>query len=77
MLVDRTLNITEADGNIRQSLGILVEELGIELSKPEGSTTPQEYLQSQLTWDHVGSQRLNHQLKTIKGLDLGPIYIQS
>ena len=36
----------------------LVEEMGIELSKPEGSRIPQEDLQSQLTWAQgSGSQK--------------------
>ena len=30
------------------------------LNQPEGSRTPQEDLQNQLTWAHGGSQRLNH-----------------
>jgi hypothetical protein len=36
--------------NIKQSSGKLVKEWEIELSKPERSRTPQEDLQSQLTW---------------------------
>ena len=36
-----------------------MEEWRIEVSKPEESRTPQEDLQSQLTWTHGGSQRLN------------------
>jgi hypothetical protein len=38
--------------NIRQSSGSLVEECDIEVSKPDGSITPHEDLQRQITWDH-------------------------
>jgi hypothetical protein len=68
MLVDRNLALLPperlhpaADGrryrdpSIRWSSGNLEEEWGIELSKLEGSKTPQEDTQSQLTWTH-GSQ---------------------
>ena len=40
------------------------------LQAPEGTGTPQEDQQSQLTWTLGGSQRLNHQPKSIHGLDL-------
>ena len=46
-----------------------MEERVIELNKLEGSRTPQEDLQSQLTWTHGGSQRLNHQPKNMRGVD--------
>jgi hypothetical protein len=43
------------------------------LGEPEGPRTPQEDIQSQLTWAHGGgSQRLNHQSKSMHSLDLGP-----
>lgn len=38
----------------------LVEEFRRELSKPEGSRTPQEDLEGQLTEAHGGSHRVNH-----------------
>ena len=41
--------------------------------RPEGSRIPQEDLQSQLTWAHGGSQKLNHQPESIQGLHLGPL----
>ena len=63
--------------NIRQSSGSLVEEWGLELSNPEVERMPQEDLQSQLTWVHGDSQRLNHQPNTMQALDLGPLYICS
>lgn len=43
---------------------------GIEPAR--GVKTPQEDLQSQLTWVHGGSQKLNHQSKSMQGPDLGP-----
>ena len=52
----------------------LVEEWGIGLSELEEEKTPQENLQSQLTWVH-GSQRLNHQPKSIHQLELGPYIV--
>ena len=58
--------------NIRRSSGSLVDKWGIEGSKPEGSRTPQEDLQSQLTWIHGGPQRLNHQPNSTQRRDLNP-----
>jgi hypothetical protein len=46
-------------------------------SNPEGARTPQEDLQSQLTWTHEGSQRLSHQPRSMYGLDLCPLHIYS
>lgn len=57
---------------VKQEAERLVEESGEGLRELEGSRTPQEDLLSQLTWAHGGSQRLNHQIKTMHGLDLGP-----
>ena len=47
-----------------------MEEWKTEVSKMEGSRTPQEDPQSQLTWDHGVSQ-------SIQELDLDPIHIYS
>ena len=47
------------------------------LRELEGSREPQEDPQSQLSWAHGGSQRLNHQPKRMHGLDLSPLYICS
>ena len=58
-------------------LGNLMEELGEGLRDLEWIGTPQEDQQNQLTWTFVGSQRLNHQLKSIHGLDLSPMHICS
>ncbi|EDL37377.1 mCG1046215, partial [Mus musculus] len=57
--------------NIKWSLGTLVEELweGLQALKEIG--TLQEDQQSQLTWTTRGSQKLNHQPKSIHRLDLG------
>ena len=54
-----------------QTSGLARGVLWIEWSGPEGSRTAQEDLQSQLTWAHGGSQRLNHESKSMQGLDLG------
>jgi hypothetical protein len=59
-------------GNNMWSSRTLVEESGIELSKPEESITTQEELQSQVTWAPGGSQRQNHKSGSMQGLDLGP-----
>jgi hypothetical protein len=56
------------------------------LRELEGSRTPQEDLESQLTWAHGGSERLNHQPKSMQalcthvadmqlGLHVGPLTI--
>jgi hypothetical protein len=50
-------------------------ELGEESRAPKGIETPQEDKQHQLTWILGGSDRLNHQAKSIHRLDLGPLYI--
>jgi hypothetical protein len=47
----------ETQTNIRQRLGSLVVELGIEVSKLEGSKTLQEDPQSQPIWAHGGAHR--------------------
>jgi hypothetical protein len=60
--------------DIRWRSRSLVEEWGTELNKPEGSRTPLKDLQSQLTWFHGNSKRLNHQPKSIQRLDLGSIW---
>ena len=46
--------------------------MGDSIGRVRGSRTPEEDLQSPLIWAHGDSQRLNHQPKRIKGLDLGP-----
>jgi hypothetical protein len=51
-----------------------MEELGEELRALKGIGTPWEVQQSQLTWTLEGFQRLNHQPKSIYGLDLGPLH---
>ena len=55
-----------------------MEELGEGLRDPEGIASPQEDQQNQLTWTFGGSQRLNHQPKSIHRLDLAPhpMYVQ-
>jgi hypothetical protein len=65
--------------NIRWSLGSLVEEWGIELSKSEGSRTPQDLESTHLEprGQGGGSQRLNYQPKSMQGVDLGPLHICS
>jgi hypothetical protein len=45
------------------------------MRESEGSRTLQEDLQSQLTWVHGGSQRWNHQAKSMHGLELGLLHI--
>ena len=60
-----------------QSSGNLVVEWGIEWSKLERSGTPEEDLQSLLTWAHVGPQRLGHQLGSMQKLDLDLLHICS
>jgi hypothetical protein len=40
------------------------------MSEPEKSRIPEEDLQNQLIWAHGGSQRLNHQPRSMPGLDL-------
>jgi hypothetical protein len=57
--------------NIRWSSESLVEELVEGLRDLKEIGTPQEDQQSQLTYSLGGSQRLNHQLKSKHGLDLG------
>ena len=37
--------------------------------------TAQEDLHSQLTWAHRGSQRLNHQVKSMQEQDLGSVHM--
>ena len=51
-----------------------MEELEIDVSKPRGSATPQENLQSQQTWVHGDSQNLDHQPGSMHELDLDPPY---
>ena len=45
------------------------------LGEPEGPRTPQEDIQSQLTWDHRNSQSLGHQPGSMQELDLYPQHI--
>ena len=45
------------------------------LKESEGSRTPQECLQEQLTWAHRGLSRLNCQPESMLGMDLGPQHI--
>ena len=61
--------------NIKQSLENPVEERKEGRQEPKRSRTLQENLQSQLTWVHRGSQRLNCQPESIHGIDLGPLHI--
>ena len=65
------------DGNIYRDPQLNIKwSLGKEgLKNPERPRTPQENLQSQLTWAHRGSQRLNCQPESVHGMDLGPLYI--
>jgi hypothetical protein len=68
---------TDAETHSQTSVraqGSHVIELGIEVSKPEGPRIPQEDLQNQLAWAHGGLQKLNHQPKSIHGLDLAPYH---
>jgi hypothetical protein len=51
-------------------LGSIVEEVGKRLKDPEGIETPQACQQNQLTYTCGGSQRLNHQSKSIHRLNL-------
>ena len=60
----------EMQPNIRWSLGSLIKELGKGLRDPKRTGTPQEDQQSKLTWTLGGSQRMNHQPKSMHGLDL-------
>jgi hypothetical protein len=56
-----------------ESSDSLVEELGTEVSKLAGgggSSTPQGDPQSQLAWNHGGSQSLDHQPGSMQELDL-------
>ena len=48
-----------------------MEELREGLRAPKRIGMPQKEQQSQLTWALVGSQKLNHQPKSIHSLDLG------
>ena len=52
-----------------------MEELWVRLKELEGSRSSEENLQSQLTWVYGGSQRLNHQQKSMHWLDLGCLYL--
>lgn len=61
----------DPESNIRLNLGSLVKEWEIELRELEGSRTPQEDVQSQLTCAHGSSQILNHQPKSMQEMDLG------
>jgi hypothetical protein len=55
----------------------LVEEWGITVSKSEGSRTPQEDPQSQLTWDHGNSQNLRYQPGSIQEVGLESLHFCS
>lgn len=44
------------------------------MRKLEGLRAPQEDLKDKLTWARGGSQSLNHQLKSMQGLGLGPLH---
>jgi hypothetical protein len=58
-----------------RALGVLWrEKRRIEVAN---GVTPHEDIQSQLTWAGGSSQRLNHQPKSVQGLDLGPLHIGS
>ena len=52
-----------------------MKELWVRLKELEGSRSSEENLQSQLTWVYGGSQRLNHQQKSMHWLDLGCLYL--
>lgn len=54
-----------------------MEEMGKRLKGLKGMGTPHEGQQSQLTWTPGSSQSLNHQPKSIHGLDRGPGHICS
>ena len=62
--------------NRRQNLGSLMEELGIEVGKLEGSRTPQETLES-ANLGPWGSWRLDYQPGSMQWLDLEPLHIGS
>lgn len=61
--------------NNNSSSGNFVEQGKKGLRELEGSRTPKEDLQSKLIWAHGGSQRWNHQLKSMHGLDLSPLHL--
>lgn len=72
-LTDRNLTLLSPESrqkqiqrhtNISWSSVSLVENSRKKLCELEGSRTPHEDLQSQLTWYRGGSQRWNHQLKS-------------
>jgi hypothetical protein len=78
------LKISLLQTNIKKSPGSFVEELGIEVSKSEGSRTPKEDPQSHLTWAYGSSQKLNHKPWSMRGwggaegeLDLDLLHICS
>jgi hypothetical protein len=51
------------------------ERVGKRLKNTKGIGTPQGNQQSELTWTLGGSQRLNHQPKSLYGLDLVPRHL--
>ena len=82
MLADRNLaelspeklHPVDSQPNNKQSFRNL-EELEKGLKEPKGSKTLQKDLKSQITLGHGASQGLNHQPKSIQGLDLAPLHI--
>ena len=60
---------------IRLSSGDPAEEREEELWDPEGSRTSQENSQSQLTWAHRSSRKLNQQTGRLHGSDLSLLHI--
>ena len=68
---------TNKETHSQMKLGESCGSIGGRIEEIEGSRTPQEDLQSQLTWVIGGSQGLNHQPKRMHILDLGLPYICS
>ena len=56
---------------------VLCKSGEIEVSKSEGSRTPQENPQSQLRRNHGGSPSLGHQPESMQELDLDNLHIRS
>jgi hypothetical protein len=65
----------ETYGQTLDGAGSLMKELRGGLRDLKRTGPPQEHQQSQLTWTLGGSQKLNHQLKSKHGLDLGPLHM--
>jgi hypothetical protein len=61
--------------NDKWSMENPAEDRDDRLLKPEGSRTPEENLQNQLTRARRSSQRLNRQLESMHGMDLDSLHI--